>query len=582
MPTIFGVVHRIISICVTIIYDLLEEEFLMPRGLDEWTEAITRVTQLGARTHRQRQNHQQFFNTKSIDVVDLDEEPIIEIRSLADNNDPVISSITATPSAVDGGGNISVTVVATDTDDDELSYEWSASLGTFADTSLASTTWTSSTSESSDQTVTLSCVVSDNYTGEVTGTVDVTINAQILTVPGRVSQPTVSSAGTASLNVSWSEPSTGNSPITDYDVQYRRTGSSAWISWSHSGTSRTATIASLDPNVTYQIQVRAQNSVGEGPWSLSGTGTTQAAVPGRVSGVTLTGRSRNSISLSWSQPSSNGSSISDYDVQYRRSGNTTWISKSHSGTSRTTTISGLSDGTTYQVRVRAGNSVGEGAWSSTGSYTTISVTVPGKVSTPSTSSITTSSVTVTWSAPSSGGTPITSYNLYNLRGTSGTASAISVSASSRSYTITGLDDDQYYQVSIAARNSEGQGSTSSSSGYTTLMIPLTVPGAPTSVSMSHTGGHTLGTLVTSWQPPTSDGGTPITGYSIRWTWSSTGSLNPGASASGTISASASDRSTSNTISAPQWGNDSVRLNVSIWAINSEGAGSSVSRHVRDA
>ena len=398
MLTIFGEGHRIASICVTISYDLLGEEFLMPRGLDEWAETITRVTQLGSRTHRQRENHQQFFNTKSIDVVDLDEEPIIEIRSLADNNDPVISSITATPSAVDGGDNISVSVVATDADDDELSYEWSASLGTFADASLASTTWTSSDSTSSDQTVTLSCVVSENYTGEVTGTVDVTINAQILTVPGRVSQPTVSPSGTGSISVSWDQPSTGNSAITDYDVQYRKSGSSAWNSWSHNSISRTATITSLDPNETYEVQVRAENSIGEGNWSLSGTGTTQSAVPGQVTDVSATSQGLTFLTIVWSQPSSNGQSITDYDIQYRRSGDSTWISKSHSGTSRTATISGLSNSTTYEVQVRAENSVGEGAWSSEESFRTRAVT-PLVTSAPSLSfTLGSNSVTLSWSS----------------------------------------------------------------------------------------------------------------------------------------------------------------------------------------
>ena len=45
----------------------------MPRGLDEWTEAITRVTQLGSRTHRQRQNHTQYFHAKSRDIATVSE-----------------------------------------------------------------------------------------------------------------------------------------------------------------------------------------------------------------------------------------------------------------------------------------------------------------------------------------------------------------------------------------------------------------------------------------------------------------------------------------------------------------------------
>ena len=447
MPTISGVGHRINSICVTIIYDLFGEEFLMPRGLDEWTEAITRVTQLGARTHRQRQNHQQFFNTKSIGVVDLDETSSIEIRLVADNNDPVISSITATPSDVDGGNDASVIVVATDADDDELSYEWSASLGTFADTSLASTTWTASASTLSDQTVTLSCVVSDEWAGEVTGTVDIIINALPLTIPGQVSTPTISSAGTASLNISWSKPSTGNSPITDYDIRYRRSGSSVWSSWSHSGVSRTATIASLDPNVAYEIQVRAENSVGEGSYSSSGTGTTQAAVPDQVSDVTSTSRTTSTITISWSQPSSNGRNITDYDVQYRRSGNTTWISRSHDGTSRTATISGLDDGITYQIQVRAENSLGEGAWSSSVSFSTNHVRVlPGLPHISSQSGTVGTSLSVSFPG-ATGGATNRIYSMSNLpSGLSFTSSGRTVSgtpqaAGTRTVTYTVVDGD---------------------------------------------------------------------------------------------------------------------------------------------
>ena len=56
------------------------------RGLDEWTEAITRVTQLGSRTNRQRQNHTQFFHAKSSDVAVVIED--ITISKYTITNQP--------------------------------------------------------------------------------------------------------------------------------------------------------------------------------------------------------------------------------------------------------------------------------------------------------------------------------------------------------------------------------------------------------------------------------------------------------------------------------------------------------------
>ena len=67
------------------------------------------------------------------------------------------------------------------------------------------------------------------------------------------------------LAVAWVAPYNGESPITDYDVQYKESTSSTWITWAHTGTSRTATITGLEPaGVYYDVQVRAENSSGGG------------------------------------------------------------------------------------------------------------------------------------------------------------------------------------------------------------------------------------------------------------------------------------------------------------------------------
>ena len=77
------------------------------------------------------------------------------------------------------------------------------------------------------------------------------------------------------------------------------------------------------------------------------------------------------IDVSWTAPTMTGKpAISDYDVQYRLSGGSTWTSHSFTGTGTTTTISGLTEGKSYEAQVRAVNAEGNGAWSDSGSAIT--------------------------------------------------------------------------------------------------------------------------------------------------------------------------------------------------------------------
>ena len=82
--------------------------------------------------------------------------------------------------------------------------------------------------------------------------------------------------------------------------------------------------------------------------------------PDRIDSVTVS-RGDGTLILSWTAPADNGSSITQYDVEYRASSATTWTS---GGTSTTTskTISGVTDATPYAVRVRAVNANGNAEW----------------------------------------------------------------------------------------------------------------------------------------------------------------------------------------------------------------------------
>ena len=62
------------------------------------------------------------------------------------------------------------------------------------------------------------------------------------------------------------------------------------------------------------------------------------------------------LDVSWTAPTMTGKpAIDDYDVQYRKTGDSSWSSHSFTGTGTTTTLSGLEAGKKYDVQVRASN-----------------------------------------------------------------------------------------------------------------------------------------------------------------------------------------------------------------------------------
>ncbi|MGI9255325.1 MAG: fibronectin type III domain-containing protein [Salinispira sp.] len=179
--------------------------------------------------------------------------------------------------------------------------------------------------------------------------------------------PTLES-GNAILTAAWTAPDDGGSAITGYELQYR-TGGGAWTEMSSGiGTNTSHTITGLTNGNTYEVQVRAVNAQGPSAWSTSATAT-PAAVPAAPDTPTLesdTGQ----ITATWIAPDDGGSAITEYHVQHKLSAddwptdNTTSISAITVAAPATThTIMNLENGMSYDVRVRAANAQGNGAWS---------------------------------------------------------------------------------------------------------------------------------------------------------------------------------------------------------------------------
>ena len=325
-------------------------------------------------------------------------------------------------------------------------------------------------------------------------------------VPGKPARPSVS-AGDGSLTVSWSAPSNGGATITSYGVWARsQDGTQERLQGAWNTTS--VTLTGLTNGKTYNVFVRARNSVGDGPWSnsTSGTPVASASVPGKV-GRPSVSAGDGSLTVSWSAPDDGGSEITGYYLGYSERDGTSGWSINLGVTTSFTITSHLVNGVVYNVSVRARNSVGNGPWSDSVSATPVaSATRPGKVGRPLVSAGD-GSLTVSWSAPSNGGSAITGYDVW-ARSQDGTHEVTRGTSGTTSVTLTPLTNDKSYNVFVRARNSVGSGSWSDSASGT----PVAAATAPGKVGLPSVSAGD-GSLTVSWSTP-SDGGSAITGYEV--------------------------------------------------------------------
>ena len=77
-----------------------------------------------------------------------------------------------------------------------------------------------------------------------------------------------------------------------------------------------------------------------------------------------------SLSVNWTAATNTGPAITAYNLRYRKSSEVSWTSASYAGTAISTTLTGLSPGTSYEVQVLAKNREGDGPWSESGTGTT--------------------------------------------------------------------------------------------------------------------------------------------------------------------------------------------------------------------
>lgn len=227
-----------------------------------------------------------------------------------------------------------------------------------------------------------------------------------------------------------------------------------------------------------------------------------ASVPGTAT-LTSWSAGDSSASFCWSPAPANGASIDEYQPFVSVGSGWIFMNQWLSAATTCTTITGLTNGTTYALSVRAHNSKGWGGQS--GDAPGRWVTPHGVPSSPGTPSVSggDGSATVWWGTPS--GTGIDSYKVL-IDGATETEVG-----NTNSYAPTGLSNDTH-SFQVAAHNDIGW-SDWSSAGTAALAGPPLAPGQPTatrgdrSIAVTWPEANANGATIDSYELSVANSGT---------------------------------------------------------------------------
>ena len=240
----------------------------------------------------------------------------------ADNDAPVIvgpDSVTIDV-AENTPGNIGSAFTATDADDDTITWSKGGSAELKFNINSAGQLAVKSDAgldyEVDGASLQFTVIASDGNGGSDSVAVTVQVTDEI-EAPGQLNAPMVlADASHTGLTVTWSAPTNTGPPITGYELQYRKTGESAWTAKTL-GIVLTATIGGLESGAQYQVQVRAVNADGMSEWSATGLGaTSRSLLPGKMDAPTTEyirsfpgsdGQLKGTIRVTWELPSYLGS-----------------------------------------------------------------------------------------------------------------------------------------------------------------------------------------------------------------------------------------------------------------------------------
>ena len=287
-------------------------------------------------------------------------------------------------------------------------------------------------------------------------------SAVAATTWGVPAAPTIVStnARDGALDVAFVSGANGGNPISNY--QYSIDGGATWVTRSPASTVSPLVISGLTNGTDYPVQLRAVNSVGAS--SASATTTLKPHAVPSAPVITNQSAASQTITIAFTAGGSGGEEILGYEYSTDRGA--TWYPRTDNGgvTSpiaitklSTNGTTDLTNGTRYDIQIRALNLVGNGTASADVAGTP--ATTP---SAPTNLEIVNSDkfLLASFIPGSNGGAAVTSYQ-YSTDGstwrTASTATSPLTISTASSDGVTALNNGTSYTVLVRAVNSQGAG-----------------------------------------------------------------------------------------------------------------------------
>jgi len=286
-------------------------------------------------------------------------------------------------------------------------------------------------------------------------------------------------------------------------------------------------------NQDYHLMVQAENQKTRVSTAVSGASSPSihvisAAAPSAPESLIRTNSTSTSVTLSWSRPSDDGGApIIKYCIRRNDGlGGTSFVDAT-SGydfpTTTTYTVTALHVGYYYAFQVAGVNrALDSQIGGLEAKYSTVffyAAAVPLAPPAPQlvSGSRSASGFIISWGIPQdSGGLPVLGYRLYRDNGAGDAIAVLLWNGEGQphitSFSVTGLSGGSFYRFVVTAVNGAGESKSSP-----TLSLPAgTEPSSMGILQRDISFALSLNSVALTWSPPANDGGSPITGYLLRY------------------------------------------------------------------